>query len=257
MEIAIKSECDSRVFIYPLLKCLHNYGTICLFSNNPYVRRLIDDEESQGFRDIVVIPVENGDLDAALDLDGYTTGKYDFTIFDNVGRIDYDILIAIVTNKITDGFRDDILYIIDEPSTQIIKFGKPGKAKKPAPTKVPKKKKGKNGEEPEEEVAEVDTSAKQEEEISASYNKWRIEKTDEDYFTDKISDKNAKWCSFPSYDAIERMESMHEFIVPDDNIVSEVYRLFGKYINIDERMFRKGVKVKDESSGNVSGTNLG
>ena len=51
MYIAIKSEMDSRPIIYPLMRCLMNYGSILVITNNKVFNRLIESQESGGFRD--------------------------------------------------------------------------------------------------------------------------------------------------------------------------------------------------------------
>jgi hypothetical protein len=52
------------------------------------------------------------------------------------------------------------------------------------------------------------------------------------------------------------MESRHIMPVPDDGLIKELYKLFGDYLSIDERMFTKGARVKDESSSDISGTDV-
>ena len=66
----------------------------------------------------------------------------------------------------------------------------------------------------------------------------------------------AKWCKFPSFEVIESMESRHIMPSPDDGLIKEFYRLFGERLSVDERMFTKGARVKDESCSDISGTDV-
>ena len=89
-----------------------------------------------------------------------------------------------------------------------------------------------------------------------NFNKWRVEKTDEQILQEALADRNAKWCKFPSLEAIEQMESRHKMMVPDHGLIKEFFRLFGKHLAVDERMFTKGARLRDESSSDISGTDV-
>ena len=254
MEIAIISETDSRVFVYPLIKCLYNYGTIAIFTTNAMMSRLIENELEGGFKNIRVIIDVNGDLEAAKEADGdfYKT-KYDFIIYDNIGAIEYDMLIAIMTNRITDKYVSDILYVIEDSRTHIIKMGTPAaKPKAEKPEKTPKKPKKSKGEEAEEIVEDIEDDA----EDDSYVNKWVVEKTEEDILREKLQDREAKWCKFPTWDSIELMESRGFLITPDDSFIKEMHRLFGDKVGVDLRMFTKGARVKDESCSDFTGTDV-
>lgn len=259
MNIAIKSEVDSRVFVYPLLKCLYDYGTICLYTSNMNCSRLIEGEWQGGFKDIRVIVVNDGDLHSAMVDDQHFEGKYDFTIFDNVGAVDYDLIIALVTNHISESYVQDLSYIIDDNKCFILKFGKPAPPlpkEKGSKTKPVKKLKTKNEENAIEEplVGQITKDVDTQEDFS--YNKWDVQKTDEDILQEKLSSKESKWCPYPSFEDLEIMESRHYMMVPNDTVMHEVYRLIVSQLSIEERMFKKGVRVKDESSSNISGTDV-
>ena len=242
MEIAIKSETDSRVIVYPLIKALYNYGTIAIYTSNKWMTRLIENQLEGGFNNVRVVVSPEGDLDFCKETDDYYRNKYDFLIFDNIGAIDYDLLIAVVTNRISEDYVGDLIFLATDPKTHILKFGTP--AAKPKAEKPAKKQKG--------EASAEEQSADDSEE----FNKWNQEKTDEEVLKEMLESRESKWIKFPSFDSIENMEGRHNMMIPDDTFTKEVYRLFKDYINVDERMFMKGVRVKDEGGSDISGTDV-
>ena len=243
MEIAIRSEVDSRVLVYPLIKVLATYGTVAVYTSNKFFSRLIENELEGGFKNIRIVVSPEEDIEAAKESDEYYKNKYDYLILDNMGASDYDMMIAIVTSHLSDNYTSDLLYIISEEKTHIIKFGSPAKGAKDAkkPPKKPKK-----GEEPDLDDDEFN-----------SFNKWDNTKTDEEILKELLADRESKWVKFPTFEAIENMEARHIFITPDDTLIKELFRLFGESLSIDERMFTKGARVKDESSSSISGTDIG
>lgn len=240
MEIAIKAETDSRVLVYPLIKVLCNYGTVAVYTSNKYFTRLIENELEGGFKNIRIVVNPEADLEAIKESDDFNKSKYDFIIYDNVGSTDYDMLICMLTNRISESYVQDLLYVIQDSKTHVLKFGSPAPTRKEKPE--PKAKK----------------SAKEEvsDEEDRDFNKWHQEKTDEDVLKEVLSDRNAKWCKFPSFDMIENMEARHIMPTPDDGLIKELFRLFGESLSVDERMFTKGARVKDESSSDISGTDV-
>ena len=62
MVIAIKSEMDSRVVLYPLMKACSIYGSVLVMTSNRYVRRVIDDQEYSTFKNIAVLVDETVQL---------------------------------------------------------------------------------------------------------------------------------------------------------------------------------------------------
>lgn len=243
MEIAIKSEADSRVLLYPLIKTLYNYGTIAVYSSNRHLSRLIENELEGGFRNVRIVVSPEADLESAKESDEYYRDKYDFIIYDNMGAVDYDHMIVMLTNRLSDSFVTDLIYIAGDEKTHMIKFGTP------APVKQEKKEKPQKVKKPEE---------KTEEEIQddRKFNKWVVEKTDEDILHEILSSKDLKWCKFPTFDAIEAMESRYVMMVPDDTLIKELYKIFGEAIAVDERQFTKGARVKDESGSTIDGTDV-
>lgn len=241
MEIAIKSEADSRILVYPMIKALYNYGTIAVFTSNRNMSRLIENELEGGFKNIRVLVSPEADLEGVKEADEYFKGKYDFVIYDNIGAIDYDMLVAIVTNRLSESYMQDLLFLCTDPKTHILKFGNPAPAVKSEKSNKPDKSKGK-----ESETDDFDTN----------FNKWQTEKSDEEVLQDMLSDRKAKWLKFPSFESIELMEGRQYLMVPDDGLIKELYRLFGDKLSVDLRQFQKGARVKDESSSNISGTDV-
>ena len=94
MYIAIRSEVDSRVLVYPLMKALWEYGSILLVSSNKQYRRLIEETDTMTFRNITVLVDENGSADEIIDANFVSKVDYDFVIFDNVSCVDYDVCLV-------------------------------------------------------------------------------------------------------------------------------------------------------------------
>ncbi len=248
MEIAIKSECDSRALLYPLIKTLYPYGIIAVYSSNKSLSRLIENELEGGFRNVRIVVNTDGDLEAAKLSDGYYKDKYDFIIYDNMGAVDYDILLCMVTNRISESYMFDLVNVGADEKAFFLKFGSPAPAsKKEKPSKPVKKAKAQD-------VADAAEDA--EIESNRNFNKWNQEKSDEEELQDRLLDKSLKWCKFPTFDTIEEMESRFKMIVPDETLIVELYRIFGKYLSVDEYQFKKGARLKDEGSSTISGADV-
>lgn len=246
MEIAIKSEADSRVLLYPLIKALYPYGTIAVYSSNRILTRLIENELEGGFKNIRIVVSPEADLEAAKISDEFYQGKYDFCIYDNMGAVDYDVLLAIVTNRISESYTSDLVYVASDDKTHIIKFGSPAPAIKDAKKSSAKDAKKSSAKD------NADTNQEEDRE----FNKWQVQKTDEDILQEILNSKEIRWCKFPTFDAIEAMESRYIMMTPGDDVIREIYKIFGPALSIDERQFTKGARVKDESSSNIYGTDV-
>lgn len=240
MEIAIKSEVDSRVLVYPLIKALYNYGTIAVYTSNKQMSRLIENELEGGFKNIRIMVSIESDLEYIKETDEYFKDKYDFVIFDNIGATDYDMLIAIVTNRISETYMQDLLYLCTDKKTHILKYGSPAPALK-GEKKKPTKNKGQTDE------TEIE---------DPNFNKWQVKKSDDEVLQELLSSRESKWIKFPTFDAIEQMEGRHYLMVPGDSLIRELHRLFGDKLVVDLRQFQKGARVKDESSSDISGTDV-
>lgn len=237
MEIAVKSETDSRILVYPMAKTLSLYGTVAIYTSNRMMTRLIENELEGGFKNIRVVVSPEADLEFIKESDEYIPGKYDYLIYDNVGALDYDILIAIVTNRLSESYSYDLVALASDKKTKIIKFGSPAPAMKNGKSSKSKK------------TAEV-------EETEGEFNKWSNEKTDEQIFQEMLDNQDTSWVKFPSYEEIELMEARHNMMCPNDTLIKELYKLFGEHIAVDLRQFTKGARIKDESGSDISGTDV-
>lgn len=237
MEIAVKSETDSRILVYPMAKALSLYGTVAIYTSNRMMTRLIENELEGGFKNIRVVVSPEADLEFIKESDEYLPGKYDYLIYDNVGALDYDILIAVVTNRLSESYTYDLVALSADKKTRMLKFGSPAPA-----LKTGKSSKAKKGEAAEEEAED--------------FNKWSNEKTDEEIFQEMINDHDSAWVKFPSFEEIELMESRHNMMCPNDTLIKELYKIFGEHIAVDLRQFTKGARIKDESGSDISGTDV-
>lgn len=237
MRIMIKSEMDSRILLYPLMRSLFNHGTILVITTNKYLTRLIDGELEGGFRNIRIIVDDDGAVDSIYEEYGIAPGDFDFEILDNVGAVDYDILLVPVSNRISEEFVGDVEPALELPNTSIIHFGKKQKPEKKKPEKKSKETVG----------------AVQEEYDPAS--KWK-RKTEDEIIVEKLSG-NGIWSPFPSYQDIEQLESTHVFYTVERTLAQQIYKVLANYINVDERLFTKEVSTSDTSSGHISGTSIG
>lgn len=293
MNIAIRSEADSRMLLYPLIRALYPYGTICVISNNIYLQRLIDiDSFEGGFRNIRVIVDPSGDVEYVKESEDLYQGKYDFTIYDNFGTTDFDMEFIIVTARVSEIYLQDILYVIGEPNTHVIRFGagsgnkkkkEPGssdgnkkRGKKPETEKQKARRHKKMTEEEiaAEEEAEREAAYKREDEEAANQllnlqkeetgfnedgtikNKWTREKTDEELLNEKLGQAKAVVLSYPSFKDIEDMES--KWILPkiESKLAGVLYNALKDFIHVDERIFKKGVSTQDEGGNFISGADI-
>lgn len=273
MNISIRSEADSRILVYPLIRALYNYGSICVITNNVYLNRLIDiDTMEGGFRNVRVIVQPDGDIEEAHKQDDWYDNMYDFVIYDNMGFPDFDIECVIITSRVSESYLQDIVWIISEPGTKIFRFGQGvGNKSKKEPSKKPAKKSGKNGEETEESTSpELPEGAQTEvldgkaamEQVSGFNedgtlkNKWTEKKTDAEILNEKLKDAQAVVLPFPSFEDIEKMEC--RWILPkiEPKLAKLLYTILKDYINVDERTFTKGVSTLDEGGNFISGADV-
>lgn len=238
MRIMIKSELDSRTLLYPLMRSLFNHGSILVISSNRLLTRLIDGELEGGFRNVRIIVDSSESADHVYEEYGIAPNDYDFEILDNVGAIDYDLMLVPISNKISEMFTADITPVLDLPTTNVIRFGTKGKQQS---KQAPKRKGG----------------APTEEEIN-DYNplsKW-AKKSEQDIIIEKLSG-DGQWAPFPTFQDIETLESTYIFYPVDRTLALILHKILQPYLNVDERYFVKEVTAKDESSGHISGTDLG
>ena len=237
MRIMIKSELDSRPLLYPLIRSLFNHGSILVITTNKYLSRLIDGEVEGGFRNVRIIVDEDGAVDDIREEYGIAPGDFDFEIMDNVGAIDYDLLLIPISNHISESFRYEIEPTLDLDTTSVIRFGTKAKTSaKKAPSRKDKP--------TEEEQANYDPRSK-----------WK-RKSEEDIIIEKLSG-DGQWAPFPTFQDIETLEASYVFYTVDRNLAMILYKILGPYLNIDERFFVKEVTARDENSGHISGTDIG
>lgn len=278
MNISIRSEADSRILVYPLIRALYNYGTICVITNNVYMKRLIDaDSMEGGFRNIRVIVQPDGDLEEALTQEDMFKDKYSFVIYDNMGATDYDIECIIITARVSESYLQNILWSIGEEGTSVFRFGPGAPApKKEKEKKDSKKRKSKNGEESEEsnELDGVVTSNEEDvfdnvldakantqhmsgfNEDGSMKNKWTAEKTDAELLNEKLAQAQSAVLPFPNFEDIEKMESRWIFPKVEGKLAKAIYQVIGPVISVDERTFMKGVNTADEGGYFISGADV-
>ena len=273
MNISVRSEADSRMLVYPLIRSLYNYGSICVITNNVYMYRLMDTDTLEGgFRNVRVIVQPDNDLETALKEDEYYEGKYDFVIYDNMGVADFDVECIIITSRVSEAYLQDIIWLIGEKATVVFRFGQGYTEKK---EKKPKEKKKRNGKEDEaieitdenndEIIADGDTvldgtkAMEKESGINPDgtlKNKWTRVKSDAEILNEKLAEAQAVVLPFPSFEEIEKMEC--RWIMPKvtGKLAKLIYSIFKDYINVDERMFLGGVSKDDEGGNFISGANV-
>ena len=147
MYIAVKSETDSRPFVYPLMRALHNFGSILVISSNRQLNRLVQDsDDGATFRNITIVVDEFGATDDICSDYGYAPGDFDYVILDNVGATDADKLIYLLGSNTDFAFQEEIDMLCETEDTNkvfVIQYGKPGKPEpkekpaKSAPKKAP------------------------------------------------------------------------------------------------------------------------
>lgn len=275
MNISIRSEADSRILVYPLVRALYNYGTICIITNNVYMKRLIDPDSMEGgFRNIRVIVQPDGDLEEALEQEEMFKDKYSFVIYDNMGATDYDIECIIITARVSESYLQDILWSIGEEGVSVFRFGPGAPApKKEKEKKSTNKKKPKNEEKSnelddviesnEDDVFDNVLDAQQNAQQISGFNedgtlknKWTAIKTPSELLNEKLAQAQASVLPFPNFEDIEKMESRWIFPKVAGNLAKAIYKVIGPAISVDERTFMKGVSTVDEGGYFLSGADV-
>jgi len=232
MFICIRSEIDSRPLLYPLIRSLWNFGLILVITSNKQLERLIDDEEVNGFRNTTIVVDTDGATDDILNDYGFAPDDYDFTIVDNMGISECDVLFIAVGGKQSESFEEDINTLLEKREKGkafLVQFGK---------SNAPKSK-------------------------SQKENKSRVAKStviDKDYDpSDKFTQmaENVKTSvktvttakvGWPSFEDIERVESEHRFYDVPQPLVSLFHSVFGETLGVNLMVYRKEMRIKDENS---------
>lgn len=235
VSISIKSEIDSRVVLYPLMRCLRPLGNILVITSNKQVSRLIEGDLEGDFRNFHILVDSEGGTDELLEDAGISPNEYTYVVYDNVGVVEQDKLIIPIGPIVSDSFEEELIYLGEDKNTHIIRFGKAIK-KKVAPTSKEEK---------------------------SSKSKTKVELTDEEVrkaasekFKTKKEDVSAKLkklpnLNFPRFEDVELLESDKRFFDIDKNFIKFFYTIFQDYIGIKEPNFMREVTRKDASSSSI------
>lgn len=244
MYIAIKSEIDSRPLVYPLIKALRSYGTVCVISSNKQICRLIDDDDEFGFRNVRVIYDAEGATDEVYNEYNITRDSYDFIILDNMGVIEYDVGIIPMGIRHSENFEYDIEDMLRNQSRSVlIQFGKENTGKKKSILPI-----GKASDE-----SAVVSSAKRTKgsELPDDYDPAAKFRYDEESELQKALHSTITGITYPTMQQIEDLEADRIFYVPSEKLVSVIYDIVKDVINVDYIQFKKEVCKVDESSGYI------
>lgn len=242
MLISIKSEIDSRVLVYPLIKTLRAFGSILVITPNKQLNRLVEDVDTRTCRDITIIIDTDGTADDAYTEYDVDQKDYDFVILDNMAAIDYDVLLVPLGELSSPDFDDDLQLLInsDEASKiKIIQFGKTlskqnSNKHSASEVKQPKKSTSNNS-----------TDVSNDEDYDPA-EKFRVKQE-----VKKVEGIKTYKCKFPVYEDIEVVESEHRFYIPDEGMCSAFYDIFKNQVQTNSNDFRKVVQKKDEYSGYI------
>jgi len=240
--VAIKSEMDSRPLLYPLIRVLNNYGNLCVISSNKQLNRLIEDEDNGGFRNIRVIIEESGGVDSVYQEYGIVPEDFTFLILDNMGAMEYDVLVVPVGEVISEDFQEEVDLLKTDVNVRFIQFSKATKKERPKKEDNGKARRRKRGEElPEEDIEDDDPA-----------EKFKVyQDVDEEF---NVSER-FYGCKFIDYQAIEDMESKYILPKPGNELANAFYDIFKDKFAVDKRTFDKEVKRDDEPiRGNVNAT---
>lgn len=231
MKIAILSEIDSRIVLYPLLKCLQQYGSIRVYSSNVAIQKFAENCNNV-FENIEIYADASADLETLLEETYWHEEDQTFTIFDNIGATEYDAGLVVVSAAQSPDYISDVLYTIANDNTTILKMGKPYSEKSKAKTATRDLKK----------LAEDD---------DPDYNKWAVEESDQEILDRKLRDANSRWIPMITLEDILRLETMYKFFKPNSEFAKVIYPIVKKVSNVDERDYLKGVERINESSNNI------
>lgn len=249
MYLAIKSEMDSRPFLYPLIRALKSYGSILVISSNQWVYRLIE-EEHQGFRNITVIVETTGATDTVYEDYGVGPDDYDFVILDNMGAIDFDYLFILRGKSCSEDFAEEVdLYLTDKtnPNLYIVQYGGGSKGDRSAgDTKRPQRKS--QPERPRKGTHSRKGQAVKEQVDAESYDPAEKFREKEENIKQTIQTVSG---TYPTFQDIDLLESEHLFPEVPRAMIDPLYTMLKSLVLVDRNQFTKEVRRKDESSGNL------
>lgn len=243
MVIAIKSEMDSRVVLYPLMKACNTFGSVIVLSSNRYVKRMIDDQEYSTFKNIAILVDETGATDEICEAYDIVLDEYDYVIMDNIGVTEYDKLLVLFGQKSSDSFEEDIqLYKSQDNNENIFFLQYGGKGKAATKERAPK----------EDKAERRLKKSNKDNGIPDDYDP-------EQKFKDMVIEEKKKKIkefdvSLPKFEMIEKLEGLGQFEAVDEKLSAIFYELFGGELNIQYNLFRKEIRQTNESgSSNKSG----
>lgn len=237
MLISIKSEIDSRVILYPMMRALMNYGSILVVSDNKLVKRLIDDEEFSTFRNITILYNDEGAIDDVFESYGIDYGDYDFIIADNMGVTSYDILFFLFGKSHSEYYMEEKVMLEQGEDVNKIIFVEY------ASNKSSKTEKGKKD------------ASKKSDVIPEGYDP--TDKFKRLAGEEKRKEVRTFPAKLPTFNDIELVEGEHIFYTVDDMLIKIFYEAFKNVLGVSELNFRKEVRVKDEGSNIVKPARAG
>lgn len=239
ISISIKSEIDSRILLYPLMRCLKPLGNCLVVTSNRQVSRLIDNDYEGDFRNFHIMVDLEGGTDELLEEAGIHIEDYNYVIYDNVGVIQQDKIIIPIGPIISETFESEMMYLGEDKNTHILRFGKAIKKVKEKKDKLDKdSNRGRRKED----------NLLTEEELNENVkNKFKPKKEDVQLKLKKLPNLN-----FPRLEDIELFESNKQFFDIDRNFIKFFYTAFQEYIGIKEPNFVKEVTRKDARSSSFN-----
>lgn len=237
LSISIKSEIDSRVVLYPMMRCIQPLGSCLIITSNKQVTRLIDLEEEGDFRNFHILYDPMGATDDLLDQAQLDPYDFNYVIYDNVGVIEQDKLIIPLGPIVSEEFEQEMLILGEDRNTHILRFGKSVSKKN---TSDKKDKSVKNNKLEKDDLSDEDVA-------NAARNKFIAKKEDVHVKLKKLPN-----LMFPKFEDIELLESNKQFFNIDRNFIKFFYTVFQEFIGIKEPNYVREVTKKDASSSSIS-----
>jgi hypothetical protein len=268
ISISIKSEIDSRVILYPMMKCLRPLGNVLIVTSNKQVCRLIEGDYEGDFRNFHILFDTDGGTDELLQETGISPEDYTYVVYDNVGVIEQDKLIIPIGPIVSENFESEMMYLGEDRNTHILRFGKSIKKPTPKPPVLTREEKKEEAERLKQEAIARKSMTPEElkaerllkEQGKSSKSSMTDEEMDEAArrkFQPKKEDITAKLkklpnLQFPKFDDLEFLESNKQFFEIDRNFIKFFFTVFQDYIGIKEHNFVKEVTRRDASSSDFS-----
>lgn len=276
MYIVVKSEMDSRQVVYPLMRCLKNFGSILVISNNRTLSRLIESPAEGGFRNIMVLVDSADSADEVCENYGITADDYDFIIVDNLGSSECDACILLAGTYVSPEFDDEIEMILNDENGHAVLFQFSSDNKKLVRKEA--------AEEESEDINEEDETPKQRrarlkqerlEQAARKKEERRLQKQQgkkekeikdgmgvpEDYDpAEKFRAMTAKQTvrvrksvqvPFVTFQEIEKLEAEHVFYKVNPKMSDAFYELLRDVLAVSIHDFQVEVRKADEGGGNI------